>query len=478
MTLLLAALVLGAQLLSAASARSDHLADLQRKTAAYQDLRQNTEQQLSNVAAALAGPDPASLASAVRQLSLAGYTAERLSFVAPDEAELVDELRVLHGQFVVAMTQTLDLASAAQITRAREVYATQARPLADRLERRTDQLVHKAQAEALDSIEESHAAYQRSLLAIMGFGVGAVALAILLGVALSLSIVRPIRAIEARFAGISQGEFSRHVAVTNRDELGTLASDLNRMSDELARLYDEVRSANRHKSEFLANMSHELRTPLNAVIGFSDVLEQRMFGELNARQAEYVRDIAGSGRHLLDLVNEILDLSKVEAGRMELEPVEFALGDAIRAALLFVRERAAVHGIELAADLPEDLGTVTADERKMRQVLLNLLSNAVKFTPNGGLIAVSARRSDGEIQVSVRDSGIGIAPEDQPKVFEEFQQVGKPSDRSREGTGLGLTLAKRFIELHGGRIWLESELGRGTTFTFALPIGRTAAAPA
>ena len=254
---------------------------------------------------------------------------------------------------------------------------------------------------------------------------------------------------------------------------------------ENVRLFNEIQdksrqleAASRHKSEFMANMSHELRTPLNAIIGFSDVLEQRLFGELNDRQADYTRDIASSGRHLLELVNEILDLSKVEAGRMELEHSEFSLADTIHGALAFIRERAASHRIALTADVPTDLGTVVADERKVRQVLLNLLSNAVKFTPDGGTIGVRAWRTDGEVQVAVRDTGIGIAPEDQAKVFDEFQQVGRPSDRSREGTGLGLTLAKRFIELHGGRIWIESEVGTGTTFTFAIPVGRAAAAPA
>jgi signal transduction histidine kinase len=231
----------------------------------------------------------------------------------------------------------------------------------------------------------------------------------------------------------------------------------------------ELAAASDHKSEFLANMSHELRTPLNAVIGFSDVLEQRMVGELSEKQAEYVRDISSSGKHLLDLVNEILDLSKVEAGRMELQLSQFVLADTIQGAIAFVRERAARHGIEIAPDVPLDLGTVTADERKIRQVLLNLLSNAVKFTPDGGWIGVIAQRDGGEIRISVRDTGIGIALEDQSKVFDEFQQVGGPSDRAREGTGLGLTLAKRFVELHGGRIWVESEIGKGTTFTCALP---------
>ncbi|MDP9321809.1 MAG: GAF domain-containing protein [Chloroflexota bacterium] len=256
-----------------------------------------------------------------------------------------------------------------------------------------------------------------------------------------------------------------------------LFNEIQAKSAQLEVANQELAAASRHKSEFLANMSHELRTPLNAIIGFSDVLEQRLFGELNERQADYTRDIASSGRHLLDLVNEILDLSKVEAGRMELEPSEFALADTIRGAVAFVRERAAAHGIALAADLPDDLGTVVADERKVRQVLLNLLSNAVKFTPDSGTIGVHAWRSDSEVEVSVRDTGIGIAPEDQDKVFDEFQQVGKPSDRSREGTGLGLTLAKRFIELHGGRIWIESEVGKGTTFTFAIPVAKSAIAP-
>jgi signal transduction histidine kinase len=249
-----------------------------------------------------------------------------------------------------------------------------------------------------------------------------------------------------------------------------------RLFKEVEQKSEELAAASRHKSEFLANMSHELRTPLNAVIGFADVLEQRMAGELNAKQSEYVRDISTSGRHLLDLVNEILDLSKVEAGRMELEPSTFALADTIGGTLAFVRERAGRHGIELAAEVPDDLGSLTADERKVRQVLLNLLSNAVKFTPDGGWIGVTARRTDGEVQVSVRDTGIGIAPEDHAKVFQEFQQIGKPTERSREGTGLGLTLAKRFVELHGGRIWFESEVGKGTTFTFALPVSAATSA--
>ena len=232
----------------------------------------------------------------------------------------------------------------------------------------------------------------------------------------------------------------------------------------------QIEAANRHKSEFLANMSHELRTPLNAIIGFSEVLQEKLFGDLNEKQAEYTDDILTSGRHLLSLINEILDLSKVEAGRMELETAAFDLPLAIDNARTFVRERAAKHGITVDIDIDERLGEYVGDERKIKQILLNLLSNAVKFTPEGGRIGINARQVNGSVEISVSDTGIGIAPEDQPKIFEEFRQVGADYSHKVEGTGLGLTLAKKFVELHGGRIWVESEPGKGSTFTFALPL--------
>ena len=231
----------------------------------------------------------------------------------------------------------------------------------------------------------------------------------------------------------------------------------------------QIEAANRHKSEFLANMSHELRTPLNAIIGFSEVLGERLFGELNEKQAEYTDDILTSGRHLLSLINEILDLSKVEAGRMELELAAFDLPLAIDNARTFVRERATKHGINLDVTVDERLGEFVGDERKIKQILLNLLSNAVKFTPEGGRIGINARQADGSVEISVSDTGIGIAPEDQPKIFEEFRQVGGDYAHKTEGTGLGLTLAKKFVELHGGKIWVESEVGKGSTFSFTLP---------
>jgi len=230
----------------------------------------------------------------------------------------------------------------------------------------------------------------------------------------------------------------------------------------------ELEIASRHKSEFLANMSHELRTPLNAVIGFSEVLAEGMFGELNAKQAEYVRDIMESGRHLLSLINDILDLSKVEAGRMELELAEFDLPSVVDGALLLMRERASRKGIELARDVDASIPTIRADERKVKQVLLNLLSNALKFTPDGGRVAVRIAARDGMVAVAVSDTGVGIAKQDQQAVFEEFRQVGSAAKRV-EGTGLGLALVRKFVELHGGCVGVESEPGTGSTFTFTIP---------
>ena len=217
-------------------------------------------------------------------------------------------------------------------------------------------------------------------------------------------------------------------------------------------------------------MSHELRTPLNAIIGFSEVLGERLFGELNEKQAEYTEDILSSGRHLLSLINDILDLSKIEAGRMELEVTTFHMPDAIENALLLIRERASRHGIKLERIIDDRLGDFTGDERKVKQVLVNLLSNAVKFTPEGGRIKVEARLGDSAVITSVTDTGIGIASEDQEVIFEEFRQVGSNYAQKREGTGLGLSLTRKFVEMHGGKIWVESELGRGSTFTFTLPI--------
>jgi signal transduction histidine kinase len=249
-----------------------------------------------------------------------------------------------------------------------------------------------------------------------------------------------------------------------------IAMENVRLFNEIEEKSRQLEIANKHKSDFLANMSHELRTPLNAIIGFSEVLMERMFGEVNEKQADYLKDIHESGKHLLSLINDILDLSKIEAGRMDLEIAAFDLPSALSNAMTLVRERAQRHGIALGLDVDKRLGEFRADERKFKQIVLNLLSNAVKFTPDGGRVEVRARLDTGQVEIAVKDTGIGIAPEDQAAVFEEFKQVGRDARRKAEGTGLGLALTKRFVELHGGSIGLESAPGKGSTFTIKLPV--------
>ena len=248
-------------------------------------------------------------------------------------------------------------------------------------------------------------------------------------------------------------------------------------AENVARLSAE--SANKSKSSFLAGMSHELRTPLNSIIGFSEVLADGLHGGLNEKQKKYVENILGSGRHLLHLINEILDLSKVEAGKLTLELGEFPLADALEAVLCLVKEKAMNHAIRLSLEIEPGAGAVLeADETKFKQIMLNLLSNALKFTPDGGNVAVRARKAGGAapgaelLEISVADTGIGIKPEDMPKLFTEFGQLDNDYTKRYGGTGLGLALTRKLVELHGGTVRAVSEAGKGSRFIFTMPAGR------
>jgi signal transduction histidine kinase len=325
------------------------------------------------------------------------------------------------------------------------------------------------------------------LAAFLAVGVG-------LSVLLARRLVRPVKQIRTAAARIGAGAYGERIELRRRDELGGLADELNGMAASLQasvqrleqRVGERTRElatalaerdekghlleiVSRHKSEFLANMSHELRTPLNAIIGFSQVLRQRLFGPINEKQEEYLDDILSSGHHLLSLINDVLDLSKVEAGQVELEVATFSLREALERGVVMVREPAAKRGVAVALELAPDVDLVDGDERRLHQVVFNLLSNAVKFTPEGGSIVVASAHVDGEVQVSVTDTGPGIVAQDRERIFEEFQQT-EVGVQQREGTGLGLALSKRLVELHGGRIWVESDPGHGSCFAFTLPI--------
>ena len=323
-----------------------------------------------------------------------------------------------------------------------------------------------------------YAALGRTLAATLAGVAAALAVAFLLARALA----RPILELRRGADKVARGDLSARIDVRTGDDVEALARDFNHMADQLRDYTDglerkvqektaELEAANRHKSEFLANMSHELRTPLNAVIGFSDALKEEMFGKLNPKQLEYVADINASGQHLLSLINDILDLTKVEAGRMELDEREFDVSVLVSNCCTLVRERAIRQSLKLTVDVPRGLAW-RADERKVKQVLLNLLTNAVKFTPPGGRVQVRAAREADTLTIEVADTGPGIAAADQEVIFEAFRQLRGAGAARNEGTGLGLPLSRRMVELHGGTLTVRSTPGSGSTFTARFPSRR------
>ena len=405
----------------------------------------------------------------------AGTAADQLGFTPPPrEQEDLDSIKATaHELWTVLNQQLIPLYEEGASDEEKLPVRAEVERLASDLISGVAALANGTQEQVDELIARNASSFASSRALFIGVAVGALVLALLLGFILSWSLIGPIQNIDGRLAAIASGDFEGRVEVENRDELGALAANVNRMNDELRSVYAKLEEASRHKSEFLANMSHELRTPLNAIIGFSQVLREEMVGSINAKQSEYLDDIISSGSHLLSLINDVLDLSKVEAGQVDLDIHPFSLREALERGVVMVRERATKDGVHVAFDADPEVDVVDGDERRIKQVIFNLLSNAVKFTPAGGEVDVGATRVNGEVRVSVADTGPGIASEDRERVFEEFQQT-EAGGEHREGTGLGLALSKRFVELHGGRIWLVSEPGRGSTFTFALPV-KTAA---
>lgn len=358
---------------------------------------------------------------------------------------------------------------------------------------------------SLKRVNETVTNIYRTIALLTGF-------VILAGIGVTVFLVKviagPIEQLVAATKQIAQGDLSFQVGIKSKDEIGELADSFNRMAksleererelrdhaeelnrlnrqlvlqqEQLREINAQLEAANRHKSQFLANMSHELRTPLNAIIGFSEVLLGKSTGQQisHEEREEFLGNILGSGKHLLDLINEILDLSKVEAGKVSINLESFSVQEALAEVLHTLQPLAAKKAINIEVTVEPNLTTLRADAVKFRQILFNLLSNAIKFTPEGGEVFVRASKTDAWAEFSVRDTGIGITPENQHRIFEEFLQVQMSAARQFEGTGLGLTLAKRFVELHGGRIWVESEEGKGSIFTFTIPFKlHPAAAP-
>ncbi|MEA2984060.1 MAG: hypothetical protein QOD94_314 [Alphaproteobacteria bacterium] len=640
--------------LSGVNDQTQQLIRLQREIAAYRQVQHDTTSQLYGISTALLFPDDPMLDSALRQLNQFGYDLDRLEFVAKDEAELIGQVREEYDKLIGSVTRVADLVRTGRMAEARDVQTAESVPQADRLQRLTNQLVNIAEADMVAAIEATEHAYRVSQTIVIGFSFGSILLALGLGYVISWSLVGPVKEIETRLRGIAAGDFSRVVSVPNRDELGTLASNLNRTSEQLGHLYEEVQArtrelahsvqelrtlgevsqavnstldletvlstivskavqlsgtdagaiyvysktkqifrlratfgmsadlitkvenqsirigetpigkaaaerapvqiadlsdepahplqdvileagfravlivpllgpndvigglvvrrtnpgvfpgatvdllqtfgaqsvvaiqnarlfseieekgrqleiASKHKSQFLANMSHELRTPLNAILGYTELILDGIYGEPAERMRSVLERVQANGRHLLGLINDVLDLSKIEAGQLTLSVADYSLSEIVHNVFTAVEPLASEKQLALKVDLAPGLPIGRGDERRLTQVLLNLVGNAIKFT-DAGEVAIRASSLNGSFEVAVRDTGPGVSLEDQQKIFGEFQQADSSSTRKKGGTGLGLSISKRIIEMHGGRIWVESEPSRGSTFAFALPI--------
>src|SRR5215470_3164657 len=408
--LLLAAGAVGLQALGDVNKRAEDLVTLQRKIAAYRQLQHDTTGQLYSVASALLIPNERTLETILRQLNQFGYDLDRLQFVAKDEVELLSRVQADYDRFIQVVTHVVELIRAGNVTEGRELQRTQASLLADRLERLTNELVNKAEGDMVARIEVSHDAYLTARWVVIGFAVGSIGLALVFGYAISWSLIGPVKEMDTRLKEIAAGDFSQRVEILNRDELGALATNLNRMNEELGRLYQQIEAANRHKSEFLASMSHELRTPLNAIIGFTRLVMRRSQEVLPTRQYENLEKILLSAEHLLALINDILDLSKVEAGKMDLYLETFDFATMLRDVESTVQPLVEKNANTLVVQWANTVGTMRADLTKVRQALLNLLSNASKFTQQGTIGLTATRQvADGVdwITLSVTDTGIG-----------------------------------------------------------------------
>jgi len=453
--------------------RSEDLSQLRRKVAAFRQIQHDTTAQLYSVTSALLLPEERMLESALRQLNQFRYDLERLQFVTRDEVELFKKIGREHGHLIEVITNVLELTREHKFARARELRLTTIAPLADSLERLTNEMVNRAEADMEAKVDESNRAYLTSRWVIIGFAVGSIGLAILLGYAVSSSLMEPVTLMDAQMKQIASGDFSKRVDVPNRDELGTLANNLNRMNNELGSLYQQIETASRHKSDFLTSMSHELRTPLNAIIGYSELLTEEAEEREQTSFVPDLQKIRTSGKYLLALINDILDLSKIEAGKIELSPEHFDITALIEDAASMVQPLIEQNANVLTISRPADLGAMYADNTKVRQILFNLLSNACKFTSHGKIELEAVReQSDGSerLALRVRDTGIGMTCEQIGKLFMPFSQADVLTARKYGGTGLGLAITKRYCEIMGGEISVASELGKGALFTVKLPL--------
>jgi signal transduction histidine kinase/ActR/RegA family two-component response regulator len=444
--------------------RAEDLVKLQRKIAAYRHIQHDTTAQLYTVTSALLVPDDRTLDATLRQLNQFGYDLDRLQFVARDEAEILGRVRTDYEAFIGIVTEVIELVRAGKVAQGREIQIGRAGPLAERLERLTNELVNKAEADMVARADEGQEDYIAARRLIIAFAVGSILLALGLGYAISWSLVEPVRRMDARFSEIAAGDFTKQVEVGNRDELGALAGNLNRMSDELGRRTLQLEEANRAKSRFLAVASHDLRQPVHALGLF--VAQLQAAHNPSARQ-RIIEKVEASTSAVTELIEALLDISKLDAGTVESQLTEFALAPLLDRVEQAFSTAAQAQGLRLR--VRSTRLHVATDPMLLERILRNLAANAVRYTREGGIV-IAARKRGARARIEVWDTGVGIAPQDQRHIFEEFYRIGSAPGESSQGLGLGLAIVERLAHLLGLSVSVRSVAGSGSVFAVEVPL--------
>jgi signal transduction histidine kinase len=454
----------GLHLLNGVNQRTDELIGLQRKIEAYRQVQHDMTDQLYSVASILLSSDDVTLASTLRQLNQFGYNVDRLQFVAKDEIDLLDRFRRDYDQFTSVVRQVVKLIGAGRVLEARDLQMAQAAPLVDRLQRLTNQLVNKAEADVVTGIETSNQAYDTSRWIVVCFALGSIMLAVILGYAISGSLTGPVTEVEAQLSQIAAGDFSRRVRVDNRDELGALAANVNRLSDELGRVYQQLEEANLAKSRFLAAASHDLRQPLHALNLF---VAQLRTEKDQVEKGRVIARIDAAVAAMNELFNELLDMSRLDAGVLVPSISEFPVDQLLKRIEMTFTVAAREKNLRLR--VVSNSAWVRSDFILLERILLNLVSNAIRYTQAGGTV-VGCRRRAGVLQIEVWDSGIGIPENQQRNIFGEFHQLSTAKQDRRGGLGLGLAIVDRLCRLLDYPIEVTSRLGKGSRFVISVPL--------
>jgi signal transduction histidine kinase len=449
-----------------------------------QEIQHALALQMNFTAMALLLRGEAIVENILRENNRFSNTLARLEKAAqPEEVELIQRIRTAQGEALTTVADIANFVRDGKINDAMQLQLSKEYPLYRQIEGLVDQLVQR-EREKMDRLRASVAAANRNTLILMTSSAAAlILLALLLGFVISWSFILPVREAHGFLSEVTKGNFATTINVPNRDEFGALADRMNHMSQELQRLYESQRrgseelqrlnarlqQASKAKSDFLANMSHELRTPMNAILGFVEMVLDGLYGEVPPDLKEPLTDIQTNGKHLLRLINDVLDLSKIEAGRMELALAEYSVQDVVDTVRASLQSLAREKGLGFTAAAQDDIPVALGDGKRITQCLVNLVGNALKFSKRGS-VAVWVEQQGDNLLYRVSDTGIGIPQNELENIFGEFQQVDTAITREFSGTGLGLNITKKFVEMHGGRIWVESELGKGSTFFFSIPL--------